>query len=287
MSYIDGLASGLDTTSLVRQLMEAESAPKARLEQRAEAEGHRLDAYASVRSKVASVRSAANDLDSSSTWRTLTAESSDPDAVSVSAGTGEPGGELSFTVERLASSMSTTSADTFTGPDDDLDGRTITITDPEGNAHDFDSATTLGELVTQINDAGIGVTASTLQVSSGEHQLVLSADETGAANAFAVSESGWTDAFTVTRDAADAELDVGGVTVTRSTNTIDDLIEGATVTLHDETTSEVTVGVERDVVGIRERISSLVEAVNGALGEIDTLTDYDSENDERSVLTGD
>lgn len=287
MSYIDGLASGLDTTSIIRQLMQVESIPKTRLQERAEIAKAGLDAYATVRSKVSSVRTAANELDSSSDWRGLTATSSNPDAVSVSAGTGAPGTPLSFTVESLAQSMQQSSSDTFAGLDAALDGRTVSITDADGTTHDFDTAGTLGELVTQINDAGIGVAASTLQVTSGEHRLILTADDTGVDKAFSVTGTGWTDPFGITRSATDAQLDVGGITVTRSTNTIDDLIEGATITLHAETTSEVTVDVERDVAGISEKVAAMVDAVNGALADIDGLTDFDPETNERSILTGD
>jgi flagellar hook-associated protein 2 len=246
-----------------------------------------LDAFASIRSRTSAVRSAATELASPNSWRALAATTSNPTAVAVSAGTGAGGGSLTFTVEALAAAMQRSSADTFSGLDAALGDRTISIT-IDGQTHDFDSAGTLGELVDQINEAGIGVKASTLQVTSGEHRLILTSTATGLDNAFTVDESPeWGSPFAVTRAAADAQLDVGGITVTRSSNTIDDLLAGATITLKETTTQPVTVGVARDVEGISNKVKALVDAMNGALNEIKLRTDYDAETNRRSSLTGD
>src|SRR5690606_37762364 len=104
--------------------------------------------------------------------------------------------------------------------------------------HTFTStATTLGELVAEINaDPDLGVKASTLQVTPGEDRLILTATDTGTANGFTTVGAGWDDPFAVTTEAQDAVLDVGGITVTRSSNTFSDLLDGATITLKATTT---------------------------------------------------
>lgn len=286
MSYIDGLASGLDTTTIIKSLMELEARPKMLLEQRKQVVSSGLDAFGSIRTKVQGVRSAAENLASSNAWRALAATSSNPEAVAVSAGTGNPSGSISFSVSQLATSMQRSSADTFSAANADLDGRAIDIT---RDGHTFSStATTLDGLVAEINaDDDLGVRASVLQVSPGQFRLVLSGTETGVDNAFTVASSGWSNGFAVTRQAQDAVLDAGGITITRPSNTIDDLLSGTTITLRSETTSPVTVGVERDVDGISGQVAALVEAMNAALGEIKLRTDYDPETNQRSSLTGD
>ena len=286
MSYIDGIASGLNTTEIIQGLMQVEAIPKTLLENKAKTVQAGLDAYASIRTKISAVRTAADAIRSSSDWKPLTATSSDSGAVSVTATSGTPAGSTSFTVVKLAAAMQRSSADTFTGLDADLAGRTVEIT---SGAHTFTStATTLEDLVAEINaDDDLAVRASTIQVTPGEYRLVLSAEESGVDNSFTVASSGWSSAFDVTVAAQDAELDVAGITVTRSSNTIDDLIDGATVTLKAESTSAVTVAVDRDVDALAKKVGALVDAVNGALGEIKLRTGYDAERNQRSSLTGD
>ena len=87
------------------------------------------DTLASIRTKISGVRTAADALHTAATgWRPLTATSSNAEAVSVKAGTGTPGGSVSFTVTNLATAMQRSSTDTFTGLDADLAGRTLSIT---------------------------------------------------------------------------------------------------------------------------------------------------------------
>jgi flagellar hook-associated protein 2 len=286
MSYIDGLASGLNTTEIIKAMMDVEAIPKVLMERRVATVQAGLDAFASIRTKTSALRTAADAVGSSAAWRALTATSSDTSAVSVSAGTGAAGGSLSFSVVSLARAMTQTNADTFAGADADLDGRTLSITKGD---HTFTStATTLDALVAEINaDASLGVRGSTIQVQPGQYQLVLRATETGSDNEFSVGGTGWTDPFAVTTAATNAVLDVGGITVTRSSNTITDLVDHTTITLKAETTSPVTVNVERDVNGIATKVKALVDALNGALGEIKLRTGYDAERNQRSSLTGD
>lgn len=286
MSYIDGLASGLNTTDIINQLMQVEAIPKVLLENKAKTVQAGLDAFASIRTKVSGVRTAADALHSTASWKGLTATSSNTDAVAVAATSGTPGGSATFSVVSLATAMQRSSADTFASGDADLAGRTLSIT---SGAHTFSStATTLDDLVAEINaDDVLGVRASTIQVRPGEHQLVLTAADTGADNDFTVASSGWSNGFAVTRAASDAVLDYGGITVTRPTNTISDLVDGVTFTLKAETTDPVTVDVRRDVDGITKKVKALVDALNGAVDEMKLRTGYDAERNQRSSLTGD
>lgn len=286
MSYIDGLASGLDTTSIINSLMQVEAIPKTLLENKATNIKAGLDSYASIRTKVAAVRTAAEALSSNTGWSPLTASSSNSEVVSASAGTGTPGGSLTFSVVSLATAMQRSSTDTFAGLDADLGGRTLSLTK---GTHTFDSsATTLSGLVDEINaDADLGVRATALQVSPGSYRLVLSAKETGVDNSFTASGTGWTGAFDVTTVAKDAQLDVGGITVTRPSNTISDLLPGATLNLKATSATPVTVNVQRDAEAVSTKVEALVKALNGAIDEIKLRTAYNAETQQRSSLTGD
>ncbi|MBK5224000.1 MAG: flagellar filament capping protein FliD [Acidimicrobiia bacterium] len=286
MSYIDGLASGLNTTEIIQGLMQVEAIPKTLLENKVKTVQAGLDGYASIRTKISAVRTASEAIGSALDWNPLTATSSNTDAVTASATSGAPAGAMAFTVVNLATAMQRSSADTFTGYGADLGGRTIAIA--KGGYTLQSTATTLGDLLDEINaDTALGVRASTIQVTPGEHRIVLTSKETGAANAFTAVGTGWGNGFSVTANAEDAVLDVGGITVTRPTNTINDLVDGTTITLKAETTSPVTVNVARDVDAITEKVKALVDAVNSALAEMKLRTGYDAETNQRASLTGD
>src|SRR5690606_30365432 len=186
--------------------MQVESIPKQLLESKSANIKAGLDSYASIRTKLTAVRTAAEALSSPTGWKPLTATSSNADVVAASAGTGTPGGSITFSVVSLATAMQRSSADTFAGLDADLDGRTLSITSGD---HTFDStATTLAGLVEEINaDADLGVRATALQVSPGSYRLVLTAKETGLSGSFTASSSGWSNGFAVTAAASDATLD--------------------------------------------------------------------------------
>src|SRR5690606_14551532 len=113
MSYIDGLATGLNTTEIIKAMMDVESIPRVLMEQRRSTVQAGLDAYSSIRTKTSSLRTAAEALTSTSAWRGLSATSSDTSAVAVSAGSGAAAGSVSFTVVSLATAMVRSSADTF------------------------------------------------------------------------------------------------------------------------------------------------------------------------------
>lgn len=283
---VGGIASGLDTADIVEQLMALERQPIKRVEQQQARLDTVGDAWTKVSAKLSSLRGAIDQISRADRFDSLQkVTSSDRDAVSVTS-SGELGeGSLSFSVDRLATRMQRSSSDTFEGLDAALDGRQLTIDGVDVTA-DLGPDATLEDLVQSINDAGLDVRASALQITSGNYQLVLDATSTGTDGAFTVESTGWDNGFAVTQDAEDAQLTVGGITVTRSSNTIDDLVEGATITLNATTTEPVTVTSERDIDGAVDKVKGFVDAVNGVLGTLKDLTAYDPESKEAGPLQG-
>lgn len=126
-----------------------------------------------------------------------------------------------------------------------------------------------------------GVQATVLQVSSSSYRLVLSGVDTGETiTASAVSGDdvlnalGLTDsdgAFAdVLQEAQDAILTLDGIEVTRSSNDIDDLLDGVTLHLYQTTQDDpdtesdvsITLEVGADVSSAKEAIQTLVDAYN-------------------------
>lgn len=87
----------------------------------------------------------------------------------------------------------------------------------------------------------------------------------------------------------DAEIVVDNVTLTRSSNTISDVIEGATLNLVGASPeSTVTLKIERDIASIKTNIQALVNAFNPIMNYINTQFSYDETTEETGgVLFGD
>jgi len=117
MSSVDGLITGLDTTSIIDQLLSVERIPQNQLMvQQATAEA-RAAAFADLRGRYDAIRTAAQKLDLPDDWAALAASSSD-DLVSVSASSGGITGALSFTVTQRAAAHTVYSTDTLSSLDD-------------------------------------------------------------------------------------------------------------------------------------------------------------------------
>jgi flagellar hook-associated protein 2 len=77
----------------------------------------------------------------------------------------------------------------------------------------------------------------------------------------------------------DARVEVDGVAVTRSSNRIEDLIEGVTLDLlGQDSASTVTLQVARDVEGVRGKVQAFVDAYNEVMDWIAKQFTYDAQS---------
>lgn len=153
-----------------------------------------------------------------------------------------------------------------------------------------------------------GVQATVLRVSDSSYRLVLSGVETGetiAASAVSgddvlaslgvtASDGAFAD---VLQEAQDAILTLDGITVTRSSNNIDDLLDGVTLHLYQTTQDEpdadsdvsITLEVGADVSSAKEAIQALVDAYNAFRDFVATQQTLASDGTvaEDAVLFGD
>lgn len=318
MATIDGLSSGLDTTSIINSLMQLERIPQQRLQTKQAAVESSLASLRTLATKFLSTMTAAEKLGASlpgapvanppkpSDWQLTTATSSDKTRAAASAVTGAPAGSLTFNVAQLATAASHLSTGTWAATTDAV------ATDPvTGTAHTslqlskgggapvtVDTGDgSLAATVAAINKAGAGVTASAVQVQPGEYRLQLSSTTTGAASTVSLTTPdgtpvGLSDVVT----GRDAQIVLGGVTITRPSNTMTDLLEGVTLTLSKADAKDangafvdppVTVTVKRDDEGVASRVQALVDAVNAARGEAKSLTALDPVTKAKGRLYGD
>jgi flagellar hook-associated protein 2 len=155
---------------------------------------------------------------------------------------------------------------------------------------------TLADLAAALNTSGSPMSASLVNTGDGSatpYRLVMSAVNSGTAGEVSIDSSGINilqpDQLTSVVGAADAQLEVGGATVTRSSNTITDLIPGVTLNLLKATPlggPPTTVSVTRDPATTATKVQALVDALNGVLTGVKTQTAYDSTANKGGPLSG-
>ena len=287
MFSIGGIASGLDTENMVRQLIQLERMPVVKLQQQQASLRKVDDAWGDITKRLSSLRTAIDDLTKGSAFTDRWKTASSNEAVATASVTGTPNpGSTTFNVGQLATAQSTHSGTGLAGSDALVGAGDFTIKMADGTTTTVAATdtTTLAGLAMEI-DGIAGVQASVVKRSDGDHRLVLTAEKTGTANAFEVTASPASlGAFNPTA-AQDAELTIGGLTVTRSSNTVTDLVEGVTLAL--TATGSTTVTTSQDVDSAVTSVKKLVDEVNSTLAKLKELTSYNAESRTAGPLQGD
>lgn len=299
-SAVDGLVSGLSTSSLISQLMQVEAAPQTRLKTKVNTAQSAVTAYQAVHTKVAAMKSAADTLGDLATWRGINATSSNS-TVTATAVTGTNGaaGTTSFRVADLAKSQVTT-AKVAPGAITAAASFDITVgngsVDSQGNSLDKTYTIELTKFTAQdvadaINAKGIPVKAAVVTTGGAENILQFTGTRTGEANKFTIS--GLTGVATTDVTAAqNARLEIaggegaGGYDVVNDSNTFTKLMPGVSITVAKQG-EEARIEATQDVSGIAAKFQALVDAANATLDEIGKQTAYDAANNKASTLTGD
>lgn len=161
-------------------------------------------------------------------------------------------------------------------------------------------ATSLEDVRDAINDAAAGAVTASIINDGQSHRLVLTSTATGAASSMEISVAGngslqsllgqdmsltATQGLRQTVEAQNAALKVNGIDVTGTSNTVEEAMQGVTMTLLDTGTS--TVKVERDKSAVETAINDFVTAYNKLNAKIKDMTAYNSDKEQGSVLTGD
>jgi flagellar hook-associated protein 2 len=289
-----GLVSGLDSASLIRQLIAFERRPIVQLEQR-QAELRKVDdAWGQVNTKLSALRTAVDKVRRTTSFGAFTSTtSSKADAVAATK-TGTPAtGSLTFTVNRLASVHQTAEGATFADPTAKIgSGHTFSITKGgETKTITTTDTTTYADLAAAVDGLGLGVTGQVVKVADGSHRLVLASKETGAAQAFTTSTTiTGLQGQIVLRQGADAELSIGegagALTVTRSSNVVTDLVDGVRLDLK-QAGQTVTVSTARDIDAATTAIKEYVDTLNGVLSTLKDLSKYDAATKKGGALQGD
>lgn len=276
---VSGLSSGIDTASLITQLMTVAAQPQTQLKSALSATQLRATAYDKINDSLSAAATAlmalgattrsSSAIGSTPVWSATTVASSSS-VVAASSGAGaSPGASVTFDVVSLARAQVSTAASTNgVAVSDTSNGLDITMAD--GTTTHVELVDGSASAVAQaVNAAGAGVRAQVVDTDGGQ-VLRFTGAKTGAAAAFAVS--GLDTALQTVTAAADARVQVGttgagGYTVSSATNTFTGVESGVTFTVS-ALASGVTLSVASDDDRVTAGVKAAVDAVNTALATL-------------------
>jgi flagellar hook-associated protein 2 len=269
---------------ILSAVMEQERAPIRSLEAQKKTFETQNTAFATFAGKLATLESAVKDLAEVTSLGKLTATTSDSTAVGVSTTSGSVPGTYDVVVTELAKAQVTTSTSTYASLDTVVaTGGTLSLL-KSGNPP-VDIVVTGNMTVQQLADAinansDAPVAASVVQAAPGQYRIVLTGKSSGTANAFEMTStlSGGagltftdTDSDGVYGDSAadnsqkalDATLTVNNIPITSSTNTVENVIPGVTLTLFKKDPGRtVTITSSRDTAAAEELVNDFTKAYN-------------------------
>ncbi|MFH0946382.1 MAG: flagellar filament capping protein FliD [Planctomycetota bacterium] len=289
-----GIASGLDTQSIIAALVGVRRRPISILQGR-QSQFERLKTrYDSLKGKLEAFQNAADDLRRSSDFLSFTAAVSNDTVLNATPDGSAAPGSFSVVVSALAKAESEGSAGFADFDTTNLGTGTLKIT-VGGIEHDVvinSGEDTLEGIRNAIIDAKIGVTATVVNEGTGAspYRLVVTSKETGAANSISFSDdlggSGLAAALNFSNLVAgsDAVATVNGLSITRSTNSIDDVVPGVSLDLLSVGSSTVTVS--SNVADIKAKVKAYVGVHSDLMSFINSEIKVSELTDNAGVFNG-
>lgn len=293
---IGGLASGIDTDTLVKQLMEAQRIPLNKIAQKKQLLEWKRDDYRAMNNKILEFRNAAFDMQLQSSYLTKKASSSNDSIISVSGKGSAIDGQYTIKVESLANS-----AEFSTGKLSGAAGGNVTLANKLGLTGSGNKLTIAGEksatinlnandsvdsMINSINEQS-SVTGIKAIYDASMDRIFFKSAKTGEKAKIELSlkngsgtELNINDVFKTTANPAgsktinvngtDAKVIFNGLEATYPTNTFE--IAGLTFTAKQKSDEVVNIGVSHDVDGVFDKIKNFVEKYNSLIDEINKET---------------
>jgi flagellar hook-associated protein 2 len=284
-----GIGSGLNVSQIVTALMDVEKGPLNSINKSISKDNAQISAYGSISSQISSFQSSIAGLITPSTIKATTANSSSTGVLSVSNDGTALAGEYKITNVTLASpQVITSNIDTsaYTSINSSI-GSTGSIT-ILGNTITPTTFTVAGivEAINNANISGVSATITNLGTTAApDYQIrIVNTSDTAATIALSAGNDFSGLAFT-SADAGAGSVTINGNTVTRSTNTITDLVPGLTINLVG--TGNSTITVAQDNSALSSKISAFVTAFNTLDKSLKDISSYDATAKKGAALYGD
>jgi len=305
-------ASGLPIDSLVTAQMQAEQQPITDIKTKISSYNTKLSAYSTLKSGLSTFQTAVDKLATAAKFNAQAVTASDSTSISATANGTAVLGNYNVTVSQLATSQKlATSA--YSSATDIVGTGKITISfgtytaaagatpasfTANGDKSDItiditSSNNTLAGIRDAINAKNASVSASIVNDGTG-NRLVITSKDTGEVNSLKISvadddgnntDSGGLSALaydplassnnmTQMTAAKNALLTVDGMSISKSSNTVSDVIQGVTLTLKSVTSASNTLSVSTDTDTIQASVQSFVDAYNALNTSMRNLTKF-------------
>jgi len=307
-----GIGSGIDVTSLVDQLVEVErSSTDSRLDSKKETLETQISAYGQLSSSLSEFQSALSTLGSADTFNSRAVSFPDSDILTPNSLDADAQvGDYQIEVTAIAAAQSLASGE-FESSDTAVGEGDLTIrfgswdsyssgSGPAGFTQNGDQAAltisltatdTLSDLAEKINAEDTDLQASVINTGSG-YKLLLTApsgennaieiDADAALSQFAFKEGDY--AMEQTQEAADAQLEINGLTVSRSSNEVDDLITGLSFSINKASVGEtVNFSITEENDTAQTAVEDFVTAYNTLYESMKSLTSIESDEEDELV----
>ncbi len=309
---LDGLVSGLNTTELIKSLMDVHSIPKNLLKSKIADKGVVISNLQSLNASLQDLATKAKAASAQGAMTAFTATSTSS-AVTVTAGADATPGAIDIVVDRVAQRHSIVSAPLAAWPDQPP---VITLQNSKGERVEVTAASTsMQDVAKAITQAGFGVKATAVSAGSAAdgtplYRLQLNAADPGAAGSFTVlrgdiaaAQAGT--AVDILADPSAATVSTGadaqvrlwaGTTaeqiVTSANGTFTGLLPGVDVTVTAASTEPVTISVATDSAAQAKAHEAFVAQIAKILSGIDkgstaTVPSGSGETTTLGVFTGD
>ena len=316
VDYLSALnaGSGLNTTQIVDALVEANRAPKAEaINKKVEENNVKISGFGTLKQQFEtfktsmtsldgeiglSVASGSSNIETTITDKTKISDFSHSMAVSQLAQNHTLVFANNFSTENASIGQGTLlfefgswnrSNSTF-AEDTSITNKTLTINSTNN---------TLTGLRDAINDGGMGLTASIIQTATSAYSLVVKSNS-GSGNEMKItatedSSNAGLSTFGFSTYASsketivgqDANLTIDGVSVSRSSNTITDLIDGVQLKINGTVSSAVTVNASYDESNALANMTSFVTSLNTLNTKLSELTNRGLNGEASGALAGD
>lgn len=286
--------STFDLDALYTQLETYETQSLTPITQQATTVKSQISAFGQLRSALESLQKATTTLSTASALNATSIVSTNQ-SFSATSNSDASVGSYQIMVKQLASAQTLLSSSISSNNQPlgktGAEGRTITLS--TGNSDPVtipldDSDTSLNGLVNAINKSGAGIVATSIKSNDGEYYLSLSSKETGAENTINItvsgddqlqaligySESDSASGMHQTAAAQDALLEVNGINVQSSSNTITDAPYGVTLTLKSVSNNEERLEIANNTADAVKNIKAWATAYNNVQSVINSITQY-------------
>ena len=290
---VGGLATGIDTNSIIDKLVALEKRPVGLLGVEVQDVQATQTSINTLGGKLSTLRSAAHALGTTDGVLVRAATSSDTDVLAAAAGAGAQPGSVALTITQLARGS-------VAGATVGVASATSTVASGPGTFQfqvgsgtvksvNVDATTTLQGLATAINALDAGVTASAVNLgtaSAPDFRLEIASKATGATSTVTVTHDDTALAVQTAQAGQNAQFTVDGFSGTfeRESNTFGDVLSGVTVTLRDRGTATVTVADDADA--ITAKVKTLVAAFNDIVTFVTGESQVTETQDKSDVALG-